>query len=224
MNVPYLSLIRLNPLRRQARSLLGNPQRMHAALLGGLPIQPVEERTLWRLDHKGHAAELLALTAAEPSWEHLVEQAGWPSSADGQAHVRPLEPLLAQLNIGREFHFRAKLNTTRVSHQGGLGGRGVRVGVNGVAEQLTWFLERAGTGGRWGFAVEEAPVPSVRVVERENLRFSRRAGEPPVSLATATFEGTLRVTDSSAMRSSLVQGLGRGKAYGCGLLTLAPVR
>ncbi|WP_374224686.1 type I-E CRISPR-associated protein Cas6/Cse3/CasE [Streptomyces sp. ISL-99] len=45
-----------------------------------------------------------------------------------------------------------------------------------------------------------------------------------VTLHTATFEGRLRNTDPAAFSACLVEGIGPSKAYGCGLLTLAPSR
>ncbi|MCK8679404.1 type I-E CRISPR-associated protein Cas6/Cse3/CasE [Streptomyces lichenis] len=45
----------------------------------------------------------------------------------------------------------------------------------------------------------------------------------PVTLVTATFDGRLEITDPEALRRTLTQGLGRARAYGCGLLTLAPL-
>ncbi|WP_443075560.1 type I-E CRISPR-associated protein Cas6/Cse3/CasE [Streptomyces sp. NBC_01483] len=51
---------------------------MHAAVMGGLAVQPVAERVLWRLEtNTAHRAEILVLTNSRPSWEHLVEQGGW---------------------------------------------------------------------------------------------------------------------------------------------------
>ena len=43
-------------------------------------------------------------------------------------------------------------------------------------------------------------------------------------IAKARFTGTLRVTDAAKLRTALTQGIGRARGYGCGLLTLAPVR
>ena len=42
-----------------------------------------------------------------------------------------------------------------------------------------------------------------------------------MTLGVATFEGVLEVTDPDALRRALTHGIGRGKAYGCGLMTLA---
>lgn len=44
-----------------------------------------------------------------------------------------------------------------------------------------------------------------------------------VVLNTATFDGAVRITDSELARRTLLAGVGAGKAYGCGLLTLAPL-
>ncbi|MCI5956432.1 MAG: type I-E CRISPR-associated protein Cas6/Cse3/CasE [Clostridiales bacterium] len=41
-----------------------------------------------------------------------------------------------------------------------------------------------------------------------------------VSLQAATFEGLLTVTDAERFRRTLTEGVGRGKAYGLGLLTI----
>lgn len=38
---------------------------------------------------------------------------------------------------------------------------------------------------------------------------------------TVTFDGRLEVTDPAALRRTLTLGLGKAKAYGCGLMTLA---
>ena len=41
-----------------------------------------------------------------------------------------------------------------------------------------------------------------------------------MTLLAVTYEGVLQVTDPEAFRNLLCQGMGRGKAYGLGLLTV----
>jgi CRISPR system Cascade subunit CasE len=41
-----------------------------------------------------------------------------------------------------------------------------------------------------------------------------------ISLVTVTFEGRLQVSDPVALRHALTRGIGKAKAYGCGLMTL----
>lgn len=54
-------------------------------------------------------------------------------------------------------------------------------------------------------------------------RFGRRSDGTTrrVTLQTAQFDGVLEVGDASALRRALTEGIGAGKGYGCGLLTLA---
>ncbi|MFJ5221075.1 type I-E CRISPR-associated protein Cas6/Cse3/CasE [Streptomyces sp. NPDC088354] len=178
--MPYLSKIALNPRRRIGTSLLGNPHRMHAAVLSGLAIQPVTERVLWRLEnHSVHRAELLVLTENRPSWHHLVEQAGWPDAEGGQPLVADYTPILEQVLIGREFTFRLTANpvqsvhrplkpsaeqAARIEQQESIAGtttdrraRGFRVPQRTAAQQLNWLLTRA---ERHGFTIPTVPTPA----------------------------------------------------------------
>lgn len=120
--MPYLSKVALNPRRRSALALLSNPHRLHAAVLGGLAAQPVAERVLWRLEtNTAHRAQILVLTNSRPSWEHLVEPAGWPG-VDGGGHlIADYTPLLQRVVLSREFAFRLTANPvqTRPAHPSG---------------------------------------------------------------------------------------------------------
>ncbi|WP_239336529.1 type I-E CRISPR-associated protein Cas6/Cse3/CasE [Frankia sp. CiP3] len=258
----YLSRIWLNPLRRQSQALLGSPEKLHAAILGGISRQPISERVLWRLEsdssrgeardrpRREYRAELLVLTESAPSWEHLIEQAGWAHADEPQALIRDYQPLLDRLETGREFRFRLRANpvsSTRtpmnpsVSQKERLSQprpRGVRVPHRTATHQIAWLTSRV---ERWGFHVLDTPDgdPALRLTARDRLTFYKRGeGEPGagagagasstrghrVVLSTATFDGALRVTDPALARHTLTHGVGSAKAYGCGLLTLAAYR
>ncbi|WP_207954461.1 type I-E CRISPR-associated protein Cas6/Cse3/CasE [Saccharopolyspora elongata] len=70
---------------------------------------------------------------------------------------------------------------------------------------------------------DAGPAREVRITARNRHSFSKNRGKPPVVLHTATFEGHLRVTDPQLLTQHLLAGIGPAKAYGCGLLTLAPL-
>jgi CRISPR system Cascade subunit CasE len=103
-----------------------------------------------------------------------------------------------------------------------------------VAQQEDWLLsrqERAGFrilramgGGSAATPGDEkqADIWDLVVSDRRTVSFSRR--ETRVTLRIATFEGTLVVTDRDLFAYSLGHGIGRAKGYGCGLMTIAPVR
>lgn len=237
--MPYLSRIWLNPLRTQTQRMLRNPQRLHAAVLGASSRQPVTERMLWRLERDTpHRAALLVLTQSTPSWEHLVEQAGWPHSDEPQALVRSYQPLLDAVVRGREFAFRLRANPVGATRKPVKPSpaqkehlnakprpRGVRVPHRTAAHQLAWLTQRV---NRWGFEIltNSDGNPAVQLSHRERLVFVKDPGHPDqrrVTLQTATFDGALRVTDPDLARASLLHGVGPARAYGCGLITLAPL-
>lgn len=218
---------------------------MHAAVLAGIPRQPVTERVLWRLDSdRPHRPALFVLTRSRPSWEHIVEQAGWPGADepdDPQAVVREFQPLLDRLDVGWQFAFRLTANPVRASRSpqsptptqkekaaSASPRRSAILGHRTVDQQIEWLLARAGT---WGFALPDSsasdaigePVPDLRVAGRERVSFRRGRGSAPVTLQVVTYEGRLRVEDPNALREALTAGMGRAKAYGCGLMTLAPL-
>lgn len=214
----YLTRMHLNPARRGTRHLLGSPQRMHAAVLGSFPPGSVTEtsvaRVLWRVDRSDHVVTLYISSPSAPDLAHVVEQAGWPTSAQSWSTVST-EPLLERLAKGDEWVFRLTANP--VHSERVPGGRGKRFGHVSVAQQEEWLRSRS-LG--WGF---EAITASV--VDRRQLSFERRSDGRPrsVILSVATFDGTLRVTDPGALRLVLTAGAGRAKGYGCGLITLAPL-
>ncbi|MBD0708221.1 MULTISPECIES: type I-E CRISPR-associated protein Cas6/Cse3/CasE [unclassified Streptomyces] len=77
----------------------------------------------------------------------------------------------------------------------------------------------------WGYQVtvhDRAPVQFGRPT-RDSSRPAAAPGAD-VRFARATFDGRLRITGMAAFRRALTHGLGKSKAYGCGLMTLAPVR
>ncbi|MFF3071125.1 type I-E CRISPR-associated protein Cas6/Cse3/CasE [Kitasatospora sp. NPDC057904] len=120
--------------------------------------------------------------------------------------------------------------------------RSYRMAHRTAAHQLVWFLERT---ERWGFTIPEArtdkPAPGlelpaterhgevppiareVRITDRNRTTFTKPGTRNSVTLTTATFEGHLRITDPGLLQAALLGGIGPSKAYGCGLLTLAPL-
>lgn len=219
----YLTRMTLNPARRGTQKLLGSPQAMHAAVLSGFPdpIAPDQEgRVLWRTDPRSDApgAVLWMVSPTRPDLTHLVEQAGWPSLGGGW-ESRSYQPLLDRLANGQEWAFRLTANPIRRSRPEGGTGRGIVTGHVTADQQLAWLLRQAAPAG---FAVKTTPggEPAVSVSERRTARFRREASR--VSITQARFDGLLTVEDAQVLTRTLLRGFGRAKAYGCGLLTLAP--
>jgi len=91
------------------------------------------------------------------------------------------------------------------------------VPVKGHESVSDWFMERASKS--WGFAVSPRRLQIDRI---QALQFKDKA-QRSVTLSQATVQGVLDVTDPEQFQHSFRRGIGRGRAFGCGLLQLVPL-
>lgn len=85
--------------------------------------------------------------------------------------------------------------------------------------QEEWLLDRA---QKHGF---ELLPENFQIVERDwhIFRKGKEQGKNKVSIKGVTYEGILKVCDEEKFKELLVAGIGRGKAYGMGLLTIVHI-
>ena len=222
----WFTRMALNPQRRGARKLLANPQAMHAAVMSAFPPGALEQaadqgRPLWRLDSHHPEHTLYVVSPAEPDLQHVVEQAGWSTAS---WETTPYTRFLDQLRKGQEWRFRLRANPVKALPSGS-DRRGKVVPHVTPAQQVRWLESRApGLGFELVSASsEEGSEPLTSVTGRADRAFNRFSPEGErtrVTLRQAQFDGVLTVADAEKLRHAMVHGIGRGKAYGCGLLTL----
>ncbi|MEU7874301.1 type I-E CRISPR-associated protein Cas6/Cse3/CasE [Dactylosporangium sp. NPDC049140] len=220
----YLTRCTIDPARRGARKLLGSPQAMHAAVRAAFAAPEDYERpgarALWRLDTTaGGTVHLYLVSPGAPDLAHLVEQAGGRDTAEAWT-TRPYDGLLTSLQPGQRWAFRLTANPSHSGRKTPESKDTQRFGRLRAGEQVQWLLDRT---ARCGFTVaaQRDGAPNLALHRRQTLTFKR--GMHTVSLTTATYDGVLEVADAAAFRQALTGGIGHGKAYGCGLLTIAPV-
>ena len=204
----YLSRVELDPTRRSTMAALAAPQKLHGAVESAFAGE--RRRRLWRLDSLNGKLYLLLLSEDAPELSGVVEQFGTGAAAE----TRSYDPLLQRVEPGSCWQFRLTANPTRARKDPADPlARGALKPCYLEAEQEQWLLEQA---GKHGFALTEDSFTVTRV---QWHHFAKR-GTRPVSLLSVTYEGVLQVTDPEAFRNLLCQGMGRGKAYGLGLLTV----
>ena len=217
----YLSRIALNTQRKSTMLALASPQNIHAAVESSFPPAPENaERNLWRIDMLNNAVYLIVLSNRKPDFSHIVEQFGWPK-AEQNWETKDYTSLLERIIPGQRWQFRLRANPvhsvsqtcdiqTRDSAK-----RGKIYAHITAQQQEQWLLDRA---EKHGFSLQEG---SFCVTQREIRKFQRNRKQ--VTLSIATFEGVLKVEDVMLFLRALTNGIGRAKAYGCGLLTIAKV-
>jgi CRISPR system Cascade subunit CasE len=190
-------------------------------------------RVLWRVDRNTRAETLLYLVSPlRPDLTNLLKQVGQPTPEPSGWQTYEYGSFLDSLTEGDTWAFRLTANpvhSIRRKDDEPI----KRTAHRTPRHQMRWLLDRQ---EKAGFAVLERPADQrllpegdehlLIVRDRRDLRFSKADGDRKhtVSLTAVTFEGRLRVTDAKLLRETLTSGLGKGKAYGCGLMTLAPVR
>lgn len=203
----YLTQLRLDPRSAQARRDLADPYDMHRTLVRAFVRDQTESppRFLWRLE-AGRAWDQPVVLVQSPragNWSFLAASPGYLKTDDVEPPAKHFDPAALSVQDGR-YRFRLAANPT-VTREG------KRHGLVGEDAQLTWLQRQ---GERNGFDVQAALVSG-----SDTLRGRKAAMR--VSLLCVVFEGILVARDPVMLAGAVANGIGPGKAFGCGLLSLA---
>ncbi|MDT0392368.1 type I-E CRISPR-associated protein Cas6/Cse3/CasE [Streptomyces dubilierae] len=208
---PVIARIRLNPHSRDVQRDLRDATQMHRTVmrmvpdnLGNAPRQ--QAGLLYRLEETDTSSILLVQAAT-------LDPARLPTGY-GQADVKSLAPMFTALRKGLGVRYRIVLNPAkreRLSLEE-KGKRGRIVPLSG-ADADQWWLRRAAEAGL------DLHVLTPTSMEPARPRTSNASG---MRHSLLRYDGTATVTDPDALKEAVIHGIGRGKPYGAGLLSLAP--
>lgn len=241
----YLTKMILNPRSNQVRKEVGNPQELHRTISRAFPpienspdLKKHERKTprnqyniLYRLDIDRHRGKAFLLVQSEhkPDWNFLE------SNYSDELETKNIGENYGAVENGMNLIFRLQANPTKrvgKSDQKAddkfkpAGNKTIRRRVElRTDEDRTDWLVRQGT--RLGFQIGNLKIePAVRNVisaKEGKISFTKKGKNNPITYGSVVFEGVLQVTDADKFREALVNGIGQGKAYGFGLLSVAKV-
>lgn len=233
----YLSQLILNPRSPQARGDLSDCRAMHQRILSAFPDAPdvsaARERygALFRVEALEGGARILAQSRERPDWSRLPQ-----SYLRRPAALKRIDDRYDALVVGQELVFRLRANPTKRISQNDTAQevrwRGKRVELRTEEEQLGWLrrkgeqagftlvVARAWPDGPNGVPMGGMETPDVRTQGGARKVTGRHAGRW-LSFGAVIFEGRLQVIDPARLRVALEMGIGSGKAFGFGLLSLA---
>jgi CRISPR system Cascade subunit CasE len=180
-------------------------------------------------EHVTGPTQVLVQSREQPDWSALPEGYLLDGRGDLQNPAcKSVDGFYAALDAGMLLRFRLRANPTRKidtkSSPDGKRRNGKRVELRGEQNWLGWLARK---GEQHGFALRESRVrpgvPDVQVIDQGKLQ-GRRSGDEGaarMTLAAVLFNGCLVVTDAERFRAALAEGIGSGKAYGFGLLSVA---
>lgn len=198
--------------------------------------QRAESGFLFRIEPEP-PLRILVQSVTQPNWEYAFQNA--PHLLAGQPQVREFEPVFT---VGQMFRFRLVMQM--VTRQTIAKSEAAQAAVKRRSEHpIPWLgpdSDESGTmrGDRgrsaWRAKLERASIGAgfdlipfldqLRIRPVRNLLMKRASGQPPRAFQAGLFDGQLICTDPERLRDSVVNGIGRGKAFGMGLLSLASVQ
>jgi CRISPR system Cascade subunit CasE len=201
----YLSQLILNDRDRKVLHDLGNIHNLHRSIMQAFPDEKREQaradwQVLFRLEPDSNV--LLVQSELEPDWGKL------PLTYLRQQQCKPFQPEVSQFPVDRLLRFRLKANPSKRDKE-----TRKTVGLYYQPEQEAWFARQA---AQHGFSVE-----GLDIIPAANLWGEKAKGQPQIKIHTALFQGVLKVKDPALLVTAIQEGIGRGRSYGCGLLSLS---
>jgi CRISPR system Cascade subunit CasE len=219
----HLARLCLNPRSREAMRDLRDAQALHQRLMDLYPdaLSSGEHArsalgVLHRIEREHSGTTILVQSALAPDTDRLPD--GYLARP---ADTRNLATLLDWIIDGRTARYRIDASPTRSvpneerhpeDHpRAGQRKRGRRVPLSGE-QALAWWQRQSGLAGLDVQLVIDTPqVPAIGYRDTGRLQHS-----------LTRYEGVATVTDANALRTALLTGIGQGRAYGAGLLSVAP--
>lgn len=218
----YLSRLFPNIRNAAARRDLTQLYQMHRTIMRSFPeILPEDNgngRVLFRLDElPGDTPVLLVQSPLLPDWSKLP--VGY---LDRKPEGKPFTPALAH---GQMVAFRLRANPTRKQQTVVPGARYDAVGTNAkkrlgifrAEEQEDWLRRRLDEGGLRVLRVSLSNVEKTS----DNTRIHADNRRHELTFASVRFDGIAVITKPDAVVRTLQYGVGSGKAFGFGMLSLA---
>lgn len=218
----YLSRVEIATKNRQKIKDLTHLGAYHNWVEQSFPdeiAQGDRKRHLWRLDQLAGNNYLLVLSENKPDIGQL-EQYG----VSGTATVKAYDQFLDTIKEGETMRFRLTANPSYAAPQPGEK-RGRVYPYVTIAQQRQWLIKKAQKAG-FKLIWQQPVIPDADgfmfdVASRDHPTLHRKAGRS-VRLSRVVFEGLLQVQDLTAFKTTLIEGLGREKAFGMGLMTVIP--
>lgn len=215
MTTATLTRILLNPRSTAVRKDLADADGLHKTVMRLAPdgigdSARQQAGILFRLDRTQTGDVLLIQSLLPPDLHHLPIDYG-------QIDTRDLGPMLKALTTGLQVRYRIAANASKrirpTEQEAARGRKHGKVTPLTGEEAITWWQRKSADAGLTVHTALASPLPP-----------ARGRGNTAPRHALTRFDGLATITDTQALTTAVLTGIGRGKPYGAGLLSLAPAR
>ncbi|TDC78267.1 type I-E CRISPR-associated protein Cas6/Cse3/CasE [Streptomyces hainanensis] len=230
----WLTQLLLNSASHSVRRDLSDAAALHRRVMQLLPDDDFGDSPrsragiLFRLETNALGGLLLLVQSRTPLDPELLP----PGYAETRS--KDMSPLLTALRPGFVVRYRLLGNTIRRCGRNSTEGRWKQAIPLHGQDADNWWAQRAPAAGLMPHTILSEPGEALTAWHRIHDRTSatpeakpsktprRQENHVRVPHQTTRFEGTATIRDADALREALLTGIGRGKSYGCGLLSIAP--
>lgn len=250
----FLSRLLLNLRSRRVISEMAHPYEMHRTLMNAFSQVPVKEGenarekfgVLFRadVDHMRNLVTVYVQSKIEPDWSYLAAFNDYLqlNTHHSNPACKDISMAYQRLKNRQVLSFRLLANPTKrigKSAEANSDLKGKRVGLLREEEQIEWLIRKGkerekGEPGGFEIIMKEiedeygeiklVPRVEVRVLGKQRNRKKLDGNLYDTTHLAVQFDGLLRVKDATAFRETLIRGIGPAKAFGFGLLSVAPIR
>ena len=227
----YFSQLVLNERSREVQRDVRDPYQMHRTLCHALDDAcfanaeaRARARLLFRVEQDG-PLYVMVQSKHKPDWTRFHANA--PTEyLRGEVQCKAIEP---DLRLDSIWMFRLRANPTKREGGQPAGQKGKRVGIYREAERLAWLERKAQASGFRLLQVNVRDEGRAHHLSREGkttsiVQVRCEVEGRKTSFSAARFDGTLQVMDTELFQATLAKGIGAGKGFGFGLLSLAKPR
>lgn len=204
----YFTAMTFDPLSPMTHYFLGNPEHAHAEILS--LFEPGSSRPLFRVDNKKNEKIVYMVSENMPNVERWNNRFGI-KPGQSLCQSADYEAFLASIKKGDLMSFKITAVPTKTTN-------GKKVSLD-YKSALNWMSRKLIKGG--AIPVED----SLMQAEEQSVKFRKGFASTTheVYYRTRTYEGIFEVENVDKVVDMLRHGIGRQKAYGCGMLTVVPM-
>lgn len=208
----YISQVEIDINNRKKMAELNHLGAYHSWVENSFPDEiKRNERTrkLWRIDNILGKKKLLVVSEKKPDKEAFEKYGVKDSSA-----TKDYSGYINSLDMSKTMKFRATLNPV-ISVKSDDRQRGRVFPHVTVEQQMNYIINLA---MRNGFTIDKSNLE----ITKRSFEKLKKTNQKTIDISKVTFEGLLNVNDKEKFIEVLEEGIGKKKAYGCGLLTVIP--
>jgi CRISPR system Cascade subunit CasE len=213
MGSAYMSRVKIGTSDTRFMRAFATPAGIHGEIEKCLPGKREVGRahSVWRIDEVQGNKYLLFVSKEKPIWDNSLLK-GETKAYDG---------LLDRIERGQTWKFRLCLNPVIKKKREEDPERGVFVPLYSEEKLLNWLFGDERYGGKLATAGISCDVNNIQISQKTTESF-RKTGVwgQEVTFYKITIDGVCKVEDVEKLKHALVCGVGREKAYGCGMLTI----